>query len=123
MYFERSLSKSYGLILVLLLISLSSGFSLTTQHDEHKLPGISFLCNLETMNTPDILNKEKYIGFDDRSYFKKNKKRQNKKAQDSIKCDFSTSSDHEEEGKSPVKSYNQLKGLLEEVDMMVDGWM
>lgn len=28
-----------------------------------------------------------------------------------------------EEGMIPVKSYQQLKGILEEVDMMVSGWI
>lgn len=55
---------------------------------------------------------------------KKNKKRNEggdlQKKENSLS---EVNSSESEEGINPVKSYQQLKGILEEVDMMVSGWM
>lgn len=55
---------------------------------------------------------------------KKNKKRnEGGDLQKKENCLNEVNSSESEEGINPVKSYQQLKGILEEVDMMVSGWM
>lgn len=66
---------------------------------------------------------EKVAKEKDKTEIKKNRKNRDRNIQESTKRDFSTSAHHDEEFETPVKSYNQLKGLLEEVDMMVSGWI
>ncbi|WP_373492762.1 hypothetical protein [Aquiflexum sp.] len=119
MNFERSLLKSYGLILVFLLISISSGFSLTLPVQEKALPDICILKSLEQLNNSGNLKDANEKG---KSEFKKSRQK-NKNAQEFIHDDFSTFSEQEDDEESSVKSYIQLKGLLEEVDMMVGGWI
>lgn len=122
MYFKISLFKSYGLVLIFLLISISSGFSLTLQFQQKALPDICILQSLELLDNSANLNNEKEAKENTESEFK-NKKQPNRNSQERIKVRFSTSPEQEDDGESAVKSYNQLKGLLEEVDLMVDGWI
>jgi len=55
---------------------------------------------------------------------KKNKKRnEGGYLQKKENCLNDANTSESEEGINPVKSYQQLKGILEEVDMMVSGWV
>jgi hypothetical protein len=55
---------------------------------------------------------------------KKNKKRnESGYLQKKENCLNDANTSESEEGINPVKSYQQLKGILEEVDMMVSGWV
>jgi hypothetical protein len=122
MYFKISLFKSCGLVFVFVLISISSGFSLTFPLQEKALPDICILMSVELLEDSGSLNNEKDAKENTKSEFK-NKRQLNRNSQEKIKLGFSTSTEQDDDKESPVKSYNQLKGLLEEVDMMVDGWM
>lgn len=56
---------------------------------------------------------------------KKKRKKQDEggDAQKKENCVNEVNTSESEEGIHPVKSYQQLKGILEEVDMMVSGWV
>ncbi|WP_373520043.1 hypothetical protein [Aquiflexum sp.] len=123
MNFEGSLLKSYGLILVFLLVSISSGFCLTFQPKVMIFSETSFFFCPRQIDNLDKVAKEKNLNEIDKSDTKKNRRKLRRNNQEKAFDDFSTSSDQESESDSPVKSYNQLKGLLEEVDMMVGGWI
>lgn len=118
MNLKISLFKSCGLVFVFLLISISSGFSLTSQPKMVMISEISICFYPRKMDHLEKIAKE-----NNKTEFKKNKKNRDRNIQERSKRDFSTSAHQDEEFESPVKSYNQLKGLLEEVDMMVSGWI
>jgi hypothetical protein len=57
---------------------------------------------------------------------KKKKRKKQDEGKDAPKkenCVNEVNTSESEEGINPVKSYQQLKGILEEVDMMVSGWV
>ena len=123
MNFNDSLFKSLGLVFVFLLAFNLTGNCLESKSQDNGLAGLFILNNPEFLKIPDNPKLEKkpnersldkFFGSDN-SPKKESPKRPKKKDKSSF--------DSEDKKETSLKSYYQLKGVLEEVDMMVSGWI
>jgi len=104
-----------------LLLAESAGAALMSE-----LPSINFLVNvpfhqeiLSTNHNPSQISQEGLLPKRGKSK-KQNKDEDHQKKEN---CINEVNDSKSEVGFNPIKSYQQLKGILEEVDMMVSGWM
>jgi len=121
MNIDFTLFKSLGLVFIFHLAFNLTGNCLDIKSQKNGLADISFFCQL------DFLEQQMYDSPDknpkDLSYAESLKEDKSPKRDSHEKAKKKDKSHSEQKKETALKSYGQLKSVLEEVDMMVSGWI
>ena len=109
---------------MLFLLSFNlSGNCLGIQSQYNGFADITFLISPELLDSKNISQLEKEPKDQSTGGFHKEDNPPRIESQEKAKKKDKSTSESEQKKETPLKSYDQLKSVLEEVDMMVSGWI
>jgi hypothetical protein len=123
MNFDITLLKSFGLIFIFFLAFNLTGNCIEIKSQGNDMSDIAFFCQMDFLGKPDKCQPEKNIRALSNAEFHKEDKSLRRESQEKAKKKAKSNSESEQKKQTSLKSYDQLKGVLEEVDMMVSGWI
>lgn len=123
MNFDNTLFRPLGLVFVLLLSFNLEGNCLDFQTHEKGTSDIAFLVSQGFLENINFSHPEKEPKNQSYGEFSKKDQSQRRETKEKAKKKDKSTFEPEQKKETSLKSYSQLKSALEEVDMMVSGWI